>query len=122
MQAALRSAGDAARDALIDRLHTGTLTKTDAAELADMLEAFRARKRRILEGWRTRSEVAAEMGVSVDTLGRWETAGTGPVCIRVGRDIRYKDEDVRAWLDEQAQYKRAARERRNGNSRGGRCQ
>lgn len=31
---------------------------------------------------------------------RWE--GKGPRALRVGRELRYRPEDVRAWLDELA--------------------
>ncbi len=66
----------------------------------------------LLTGWLTRAEVASEIGVSVDTLARWETRGIGPPCVRVGRKVLYRAEDFREWL--------VSRERRRLASTGGR--
>jgi hypothetical protein len=59
---------------------------------------------RVLEGWLTRERVASEIGVTVDTLARWETRRIGPPCIRIGRKVLYRAEAIREWL--------VARERR----------
>ncbi len=52
----------------------------------------------LLDGWLTRADVAAEIGVSVDTLQRWETRRNGPPCVRVGRKVLYRAEAFREWL------------------------
>lgn len=52
----------------------------------------------LLDGWLTRANVAAEIGVSVDTLARWETQRIGPPCIRVGRKVFYRADAFRDWL------------------------
>jgi transcriptional regulator with XRE-family HTH domain len=41
----------------------------------------------LLSGWLTRAQVASEIGVSVDTLARWESQGIGPPCVRIGRKV-----------------------------------
>ena len=55
--------------------------------------------RKLLEGWMTRDELAAELGVSVDTLARWETCRTGPALARVGRRVLYRHAAVLEWLE-----------------------
>ncbi len=55
----------------------------------------------VLSGWLTRGELAAELGVSVDTLGRWAARGTGPKCVRAGRKVLYRRLLVQRWLEDQ---------------------
>jgi excisionase family DNA binding protein len=45
-------------------------------------------------------ELAAYLSVPVQTLYVWRTNGDGPRGIKVGRHLRYRPEDVEAWLDE----------------------
>lgn len=47
-------------------------------------------------------EVAEFYAVPELTLTRWRAKGTGPRYFRVGRHVRYRREDVEAWLEEQA--------------------
>jgi len=54
--------------------------------------------RPLLDGWLTRAEVAAEIGVSVDTLARWETRRIGPPSVRIGRRVLYRAQAFREWL------------------------
>jgi excisionase family DNA binding protein len=44
-------------------------------------------------------EVADYLGVPVRTLYQWRTKRCGPPGRRVGRYVRYRPEDVEAWLD-----------------------
>lgn len=53
---------------------------------------------RLLNGWLTRAEVAAEIGVSIDTLQRWESARVGPPSVRLGRKVLYRADAFREWL------------------------
>jgi len=46
-------------------------------------------------------DVSAFLGVPVMTLYHWRRSGYGPRGTRVGRYIRYRPEEVRAWFDEQ---------------------
>ncbi len=55
----------------------------------------------LLDGWMSRAELAAELGVCVDTLMRWERRRYGPQCVKAGRKALYKRSTVLAWLDEQ---------------------
>ena len=45
--------------------------------------------------------VAAELGVSVDTLGRWAASGKGPKWVRAGRKVLYRRRAVVDWLQKQ---------------------
>ena len=47
----------------------------------------------------TPDDLAAELGVSLMTLGRWRRDGTGPPFAMVGRHVRYRRRDVDRWLD-----------------------
>lgn len=44
------------------------------------------------------AEVSAYLGVPTGTLANWRYQGRGPAFIRIGRHVRYRPEDVRAWL------------------------
>jgi hypothetical protein len=52
----------------------------------------------LLDGWLSRSQVAQEISVSIDTLARWETRRIGPPCIRIGRKVFYRADAFREWL------------------------
>lgn len=47
------------------------------------------------------TNVAEYVQVPVATVYRWRTHGEGPHGFRVGKHVRYRREDVDAWLDEQ---------------------
>ncbi len=42
--------------------------------------------------------LAAYLQVPIQTIYRWRSCGEGPPGIRVGRHIRYRGDDVEAWL------------------------
>ena len=46
------------------------------------------------------AEVAMFLGVPLRTVYRWRSQRGGPRGYRVGRHVRYRIEDVEAWLDE----------------------
>ncbi|UPK77122.1 helix-turn-helix domain-containing protein [Nocardioidaceae bacterium SCSIO 66511] len=50
----------------------------------------------------TIGDLAEYLGVPVRTLYEWRTKDYGPKGIRVGRYVRYRAEDVHAWVDAQA--------------------
>ncbi len=56
------------------------------------------RKDDLLDGWLSRTEVAAGIGVTSGTLSRWETRRIGPPCARIGRKVLYRADAVRDWL------------------------
>jgi predicted DNA-binding transcriptional regulator AlpA len=54
---------------------------------------------RVLDGaYLTRSELAAELGVSERTIWRWDNARVGPPRTTLGRRILYRREGVTKWL------------------------
>lgn len=54
----------------------------------------------LLSGWISRADLAQQLGVSEDTLRRWDAARTGPPCIRAGRKIYYRRSAVLEWMEE----------------------
>ena len=43
-------------------------------------------------------DVAAYLDVPVQTVYQWRSINYGPAGMRVGRYVRYRPEDVRAWV------------------------
>ena len=66
---------------------TGTYQRPAAAEL--------------LGGWISRLDLALELGLTVDTLRRWEAQRFGPPCVRAGRKVYYRRDAVQDWLQVQ---------------------
>ncbi len=52
----------------------------------------------LLGGWISRLGLALELGVTVDTLRRWEAQRFGPPCVRAGRKVYYRRDGVHDWL------------------------
>jgi excisionase family DNA binding protein len=50
----------------------------------------------------TPQEVADFLGMPLATLQSWRAQRTGPPGYRVGRHVRYRREDVEAWLEERS--------------------
>lgn len=67
----------------------------------------------LMAGWISRLDLARELGLSVDTLRRWDDRRIGPACVRAGRKIYYRRAVVMDWLENQESTKRVrARARR----------
>lgn len=47
-------------------------------------------------------DLAEMLQISPQTIYRWRYLGTGPVGVRIGKHVRYRVQDVEAWLDERA--------------------
>jgi hypothetical protein len=54
-----------------------------------------------MSGWISRLDLALELGVTVETLRRWESLRFGPPCVRAGRKIFYRRDAVQDWLTQQ---------------------
>jgi excisionase family DNA binding protein len=52
----------------------------------------------------TPAEVAAYLGVPVKTLYQWKYRGIGPNVHKVGRHLRYRWNEVDAWVNAQSAY------------------
>jgi predicted DNA-binding transcriptional regulator AlpA len=58
----------------------------------------------------TEHEVANLLALSIKTLRNWRLSGSGPCHLKVGRLVRYRLSDVRAWLgNARAQIRRTMR-------------
>ena len=49
----------------------------------------------------TITEVADLVRKPVATMRWWRHIGEGPHSFKIGRDVRYRLSDVRAWIDQQ---------------------
>ena len=48
----------------------------------------------------TRKEVARYLGLNVNTIQRWHWKGSdAPPFIKIGRSVRYKESEVKAWVE-----------------------
>lgn len=45
--------------------------------------------------------LADYLGVPLATVYQWNSRGTGPKRIRIGKHVRYRRADVDAWCEEQ---------------------
>lgn len=50
----------------------------------------------------TTKELAESLGIACSTLIQYRKDGTGPIYIKLGHLVRYKKEDVDAWLAKKA--------------------
>jgi len=66
----------------------------------------------LLADWISREQLAGELGLTRDTLARWEARQLGPPCTRIGRKVYYRRASVEAWINAQEQSRLAARTRR----------
>ena len=46
-------------------------------------------------------ELADWLGVPVKTIYHWRSGGEGPPGIRIGRHVRFAEDDVRDWIKAQ---------------------
>ncbi len=51
----------------------------------------------------TVEDVATYLAVPIASVYAWNYRGTGPRRMRVGKHVRYRQADVDAWLEQQAQ-------------------
>lgn len=56
----------------------------------------------------TTQEVADYLRIPIATLYGWRARGEGPKGFRVGKFVRFREADVRRWLDAQADPRSAA--------------
>jgi len=87
-------------------------------ELAETLDDDSVKP--MLSDWMTRAELAAELGLTAETLSRWDARRVGPAPTLVGRKVLYRRETVRAWLLEQEQERKATAKHAAPRRAGGR--
>jgi predicted DNA-binding transcriptional regulator AlpA len=49
--------------------------------------------------YRDAQYVAYLLGIESQTLATWRCSGSGPPFVKIGRLVRYKDEDLQKWLE-----------------------
>ena len=49
----------------------------------------------------TPAELGERFGMSVPALAQMRYRGTGPRFIKFGKQVRYRESDIQAWLDQQ---------------------
>jgi excisionase family DNA binding protein len=54
------------------------------------------------------AELAHYLSVPRESLYAWRARGEGPRWYRVGRSVRYRPEDVEAWIEQQREAERAS--------------
>jgi predicted DNA-binding transcriptional regulator AlpA len=52
-----------------------------------------------LEALLNERDIAHITGMSLATVRRWRLSGHGPRATKIGAAVRYKPEDLKAWLD-----------------------
>ncbi|MFF4650561.1 helix-turn-helix transcriptional regulator [Streptomyces sp. NPDC001380] len=57
----------------------------------------------------TPEELAAHLGVPIATLYAWSYRRQGPTALKIGRHLRYRWQDVDAWLESQSADRRPRR-------------
>jgi excisionase family DNA binding protein len=50
------------------------------------------------EGLLTEQDAAELLQVELSTMRRWHQEGTGPPCLDIGRQVRYRRAAVERWL------------------------
>ncbi|WP_026316522.1 helix-turn-helix transcriptional regulator [Actinokineospora enzanensis] len=56
----------------------------------------------------TTEELAELLRLPEKTLAEWRHKGTGPAFVRMGKHVRYRPEDIAAWLDASTEGQLAA--------------
>jgi predicted DNA-binding transcriptional regulator AlpA len=56
-------------------------------------------EKRKMDTFLREKDLAALLAVSVATLRAWRLRGKGPRYVKIGSAVRYRQEDINAWLD-----------------------
>lgn len=59
----------------------------------------------LLADWISRERLAEALGLTTDTLSRWEARRHGPPCTRIGRKTWYRRAAIQEWLLAQEQVR-----------------
>lgn len=50
----------------------------------------------------TPEQLAIWLGLSLNTVNQWRYLKRGPRFLKIGKNVRYSEEDVLEWLDQQS--------------------
>ena len=84
-----------------EKTEATTAPKLSAAVASTTQRKKTAKRQRQAGDLLNEHDVAYTLSVSVQTIRRWRVYRRGPKFIKVGFNVRYKPEDVAAWLNEQ---------------------
>ena len=84
------------------------LARTTLRDFAIVVNTNRNRKVLTVDGLLSPQQLADYLGVPVRTVYAWNHQATGPTPLRVGRHVRYRREDVEAWLEAHADRQEVA--------------
>jgi predicted DNA-binding transcriptional regulator AlpA len=94
--------GDKAQRGVKESEATATTAPNLSAATASNTERKKTPKRQRQVGdLLNEHDVAAKLSKSVQTIRRWRMLDKGPKFFKLGGNVRYKPEDVAAWLNEQ---------------------
>lgn len=65
----------------------------------------------LLADWISREQLAHALGLTADTLSRWEARRQGPPCTRIGRKTFYRRVAIQEWIRAQEQVHPARKSR-----------
>lgn len=65
----------------------------------------------LLADWISREQLARALGLTADTLSRWEARRQGPPCTRIGRKTFYRRVAIQEWIRAQEQAHPARKSR-----------
>ena len=80
----------------------GGMSKTEQA-MTQQEPAAEHEPLNLLADWISRDQLAQELGLTSDTLYRWEARRLGPPCTRIGRKTLYRRASVQDWIRAQEQ-------------------
>ncbi len=55
-----------------------------------------------MEPWKSPEGLAKLLDIPIRTVYAWRSRGEGPRAYRIGRHVRFRDEDVEEWLEQRA--------------------
>ncbi|MEE1612065.1 helix-turn-helix transcriptional regulator [Microvirga sp. CF3016] len=58
----------------------------------------------------TEAQVAHLLSISTRTLQAWRVRGTGPIFVKAGRSVRYRQRDLVAWMGANSTQQTTSRE------------
>ena len=71
--------------------------------MKDMYDEAKEEPLNLLADWISRERLAEALGLTTDTLSRWEARRHGPPCTRIGRKTFYRRVAVQEWIRAQEQ-------------------
>lgn len=102
---------------MAEKLEEGAVAEERTALSASILAEYLAREGaakqvRVLSDYLTADQLAGALGVSLETLRRWESERIGPPRVKIGSAILFRIGAVQDWLRDQETLPVGARRRK----------